>query len=66
MVRVWDIMTGTCKWVLVGHTQKGWYHHKRLHSHCFEKESQFTVWFSILLAVKRVQALWTAQYGSGT
>jgi len=22
MVRVWDIITGTCKWVLVGHTQK--------------------------------------------
>lgn len=22
-VRVWDIITGTCKWVLVGHTQKG-------------------------------------------
>ena len=66
MVRVWDIITGTCKWVLVGHTQKGWYHHKRLHGHCSEKESQFTVWSSILLAVKRVQAPWTAQYGSGT
>jgi WD40 repeat protein len=26
MVRVWDIITGTCRWVLVGHTQKGWYH----------------------------------------
>lgn len=22
-VRIWDIITGTCKWVLVGHTQKG-------------------------------------------
>ncbi|KAI0273516.1 WD40-repeat-containing domain protein [Gloeopeniophorella convolvens] len=22
MVRVWDIITGTCKWILVGHTQK--------------------------------------------
>jgi F-box and WD-40 domain protein CDC4 len=22
-VRVWDIITGDCKWVLVGHTQKG-------------------------------------------
>jgi WD40 repeat protein len=39
MVRVWDIITGTCKWVLVGHTQKGRYRHKRLHSHCSEKES---------------------------
>jgi len=32
MVRVWDIITGTCKWVLVGHTQKGWYHNKHLNS----------------------------------
>ena len=22
-VRIWDIITGACKWVLVGHTQKG-------------------------------------------
>ena len=22
-VRVWDIITGECKWVLVGHTQEG-------------------------------------------
>lgn len=22
-VRVWDIITGKCKWVLAGHTQKG-------------------------------------------
>jgi F-box and WD-40 domain protein CDC4 len=22
-VRIWDIITGTCKWILVGHTQKG-------------------------------------------
>ncbi len=28
MVRVWDIITGTCRWVLVGHTQKGQYHRK--------------------------------------
>jgi WD40 repeat protein len=26
MVRVWDIVTGTCRWVLEGHTQKGWHH----------------------------------------
>jgi F-box and WD-40 domain protein CDC4 len=26
MVRVWDIINGTCRWVLVGHTQKGWYY----------------------------------------
>jgi len=25
-VRIWDIITGECKWVLVGHTQKGSYH----------------------------------------
>jgi F-box and WD-40 domain protein CDC4 len=24
-VRIWDIVTGECKWVLVGHTQKGTY-----------------------------------------
>jgi len=24
-VRVWDIITGVCKWVLSGHTQKGKY-----------------------------------------
>lgn len=24
-VRIWDIVTGECKWVLVGHTQKGSY-----------------------------------------
>jgi WD40 repeat protein len=23
MVRIWDIITGQCKWVLAGHTQKG-------------------------------------------
>jgi F-box and WD-40 domain protein CDC4 len=22
-VRVWDLVTGACKWILVGHTQKG-------------------------------------------
>lgn len=22
-VRIWDIITGNCKWVLIGHTQKG-------------------------------------------
>lgn len=22
-VRVWDIITGECKWILTGHTQKG-------------------------------------------
>jgi len=22
-VRIWDIVTGECKWILIGHTQKG-------------------------------------------
>jgi F-box and WD-40 domain protein CDC4 len=32
MVRVWDIITGACRWVLVGHTQKGRCHPKYLNS----------------------------------
>lgn len=24
-VRVWDIVTGDCKFILTGHTQKGWF-----------------------------------------
>jgi WD40 repeat protein len=24
-IRIWDIITGTCQWVLAGHTQKGWH-----------------------------------------
>ena len=37
MVRVWDIITGTCRWVLVGHTQKGQYNHKCL-NYCWSEQ----------------------------
>lgn len=62
-VRVWDIITGVCRWVLSGHTQKG--------------ERAFQFFFSLsdflqsialcltTLATKPAPARWILQFGSG-
>ena len=35
-VRIWDIINGTCKWVLVGHTQKGNAHSLHEYSRAYQ------------------------------
>jgi F-box and WD-40 domain protein CDC4 len=52
-VRVWDIITGTCQWVLVGHTQKGWNHFKYL---AFMTRLINVIVYSVVLDSNRRQA----------
>jgi hypothetical protein len=66
MVRVWDIITGTCKWVLVGHTQKGLYHREYVYDSWSKQKLQFTAWSLILPAVKHVPDQWMVRCGFGT
>ena len=66
-VRIWDIVTGDSKWILVGHTQKGKHLYKfTITPHSYFVIIQSTAWFLILLEVRLARARWTRQFAFGT
>ena len=64
-VRIWDIITGACKWVLTGHTQKGQIPSTRDIFIMLIVHEQFTALFWILFANRPVLAPWTAPFACG-
>jgi hypothetical protein len=56
-VRVWDIITGVVKWVLIGHTQKGT-RFKLTSPHPSETFFKCTVLFMIRYVIKLRQVPW--------
>ena len=68
-VRIWDIITGEQKWVLVGHTQKGFSLSLSLSSIAFWPPFppflQFIASFSTSTVNKPIQAPWMALSASG-
>lgn len=64
-VRIWDIITGACKWVLEGHTQKGTWGYSARFLY-LSNILQYTAWYWIPAVIRLVQDPWTAPYASGT
>lgn len=66
-VRIWDIISGECKWALVGHTQKGtWRRSVVRFPHELTVDIQFTALSWIYIVILPALAQWTEQYVYGT